>query len=61
MHSSATSVVWYALEVGDGRPVALKAMKNKDEFDREVNNDHSTSTAPCIFDFKHLINKKWQL
>ncbi len=36
VHSSATSVVWYAVEVGDGRPVALKAMKNRDEFDREV-------------------------
>ena len=46
VHSSATSVVWYALEVGDGRSVALKAMKNKDEFDREV---HCATVLLLVF------------
>jgi serine/threonine protein kinase/ankyrin repeat protein len=36
VHQSATSVVWFATDVVNNAPVALKLMKNYDEFAREI-------------------------
>ena len=36
LHQSATSVVWFATDVVDDAPVALKLMKNYNEFAREI-------------------------